>query len=121
MIEHSLDTAHSVLYVRPTSSLEKTDFLQLGETVDPFIEKNGALEGLIIESPTFPGWQSLDAMVTHFRFVQNHHKYIRKVALVTDSSLGPVGEHLASHFVSADIKHFAQEDLKAAEQWVMGH
>ncbi|MBW4935856.1 SpoIIAA family protein [Marinobacter sp. F4206] len=121
MIEHTLDTAHSILYVRPTSSLEKGDFEQLAETADPFIEKTGSLEGLIISSPSFPGWKSIGAMVTHFRFVRDHHKFIRKVALVTDSSLGDIGEHLASHFLSADIKHFAVGELKAAEQWVMGN
>lgn len=120
MIEHTLDTAHSILYVRPTSSLEKDDFVKLAETADPFIEETGALEGLIISSPTFPGWKSIGAMVTHFRFVRDHHKFIRKVALVTDSAFGDLGEHLASHFLSADIKHFPVGDLKAAEQWVAG-
>ncbi|MBW7472676.1 STAS/SEC14 domain-containing protein [Marinobacter sp. M216] len=120
MIEHTLDTAHSILYVRPTSSLEKDDFRQLAETADPFIEETGALEGLIISSPTFPGWKSIGAMVTHFRFVRDHHKFIRKVALVTDSAFGDLGEHLASHFLSADIKHFPVNDLEAAEKWVAG-
>lgn len=120
MIEHNLDTAHSILYVRPTSSLEKEDFAQLAETADPFIEKTGSLEGLIISSQSFPGWKSIGAMVTHFRFVKDHHKFIRKVALVTDSTFGDIGERLASHFLSADIKHFPMGELKAAERWVVG-
>jgi hypothetical protein len=118
MIEHSLDTAHAILYVRPRSALEQGDFEQLAKTVDPYLEKSGALAGLIIEAPTFPGWDSLGAMAAHFRFVRDHHTRIKKIALVTDSALGNVAEHLAAHFVSAEIRHFPAGSLDAAEQWV---
>lgn len=119
MIEHTLDSARSILYVRPKSSLEKGDFAQLAKTVDPYIAKTGALAGIIIEVPKFPGWESLGAMAAHIRFVRDHHKHIKKVGLVTDSALGNVAEHLASHFVSAEIKHFSAGQLDAAEQWIM--
>ena len=118
LIEHTLDTAHSILYVRPKSSLEEDDFVQLAKTVDPYIEETGDLAGLIIETPAFPGWNSLGAMVTHFRFVRDHHKHIKKIALVTDSALGDVAEHLASHFVSAEIRHFSAGEREAAQQWI---
>ena len=121
MIEHTLDTALSILYVRPQSSLEEDDFVQLAKTVDPYIEATGDLAGLIIEMPTFPGWKNLKAMVTHFRFVRDHHKLIKKIGLVTDSALGDVAQHLASHFVSAEIRHFSAGDLEAARQWIINH
>jgi len=121
MIEHTLDTAHSILYVRPKSSLEEDDFVQLAKTVDPYIEETGDLAGLIIETSTFPGWKSLGAMVTHFRFVRDHHTHIKKIGLVTDSALGDVAEHLASHFVSAEIRHFSAGELEAAKQWIINH
>ena len=119
MIEHNLDIANAILYIRPQSALEIDDFVQLAKTADPFIEKNGDLAGLIIETPTFPGWNNLGAMVPHFRFVRDHHRHIKKVGLVTDSALGNVGEFLASHFVAAEIKHFPAGELAAATQWVL--
>ncbi len=119
MIEHTLDTEHSILYLRPKSALEQGDFAQLAKTVDPYIEATGQLAGLVIEAPAFPGWDSLGAMAAHFRFVRDHHKHIRKIALVTGSALGNVAEHLASHFVSAEIRHFSAGELEAAKQWVM--
>jgi len=119
MIDHTLDTTHSILYVRPINSLEQNDFIQIAKTVDPYIEKTGNLTGLIIEAPAFPGWDGFGAIVAHFRFVRDHHKHIKKVGLVTDSLLGNVAEHLASHFVSAEIKHFHGRDLEAAKQWVL--
>ncbi|MCM3881098.1 MAG: STAS/SEC14 domain-containing protein [Vicinamibacterales bacterium] len=119
MIEHSLDKAHAILYLRPKSALEQGDFAQLANTVDPYIRETGSLSGLIIETPAFPGWESLGAMAAHIRFVRDHHRYIKKVALVTDSALGNVAEHLASHFVSAEIRHFSAAELEAAKRWVM--
>jgi hypothetical protein len=119
VIEHHLDTARAILYVRPTSALEQGDFVELARSVDPYIEATGALAGLIIETPAFPGWDSLGAMAAHFRFVRDHHKRIKKVAVVTDAALGNIAEKLASHFVSARIRHFAAGEIEAAQQWIM--
>jgi hypothetical protein len=119
MIESSLDTARSILYVRPKSALAEEDFVQLAKTVDPFIQSSGDLAGLILEIAAFPGWDSLGAMAAHFRFVRDHHKHIRKVAVVTDAPLGSVAEKLASHFVSATIKHFPAGAIAAAQQWIL--
>ena len=119
MIEHTLDKAHSILYVRPRSKLEQADFEQLAATVDPHIEERGALAGLIIEVAAFPGWDSFGAMASHFRFVRDHHKHIKKIGVVTDSPVGTVAENLASNIVAAEIKHFRAGELEAAKQWVM--
>jgi len=119
MIEHSLDAENAILYLRPQSALEKDDFVQLAKTADPFIKKIGGLAGLIIETPSFPGWKNLEAMTRHFRFVRDHHKHIKKVGLVTDSVMGNIGEHLASHFVSAEIRHFPAGELASATQWIL--
>jgi hypothetical protein len=119
MIEHNLDAASSILYLRPKGALEQADFEQIATTVDPHIQKTGGLAGLILEASAFPGWESLGAMAAHFRFVRDHHKKIRKIAIVTDSAMGNVAEHLASHFVSAEIKHFSAGEIEAAKRWVM--
>jgi hypothetical protein len=120
MIEIDLDAANAILHVRPRAALEQGDFAQLAKTADPYIEKSGNLAGLIIEAPKFPGWESLGAMVSHIRFVRDHHKRIGKVALVTDSAMGNVAESLASHFVAAEIRHFPAGQLDAAKQWILG-
>ena len=119
MIEHTLDKAHSILYVRPTSSLQQGDFAALAGTIDPYITETGDLAGLVIEVSSFPGWESLGAMAAHFRFVRDHHKRIRKIGVVTDSALGKVAEQLASHFVSAEIRRFPAGEREAATQWIL--
>jgi len=120
MITHRLDTEKSILYIQAKSPLTENDFAQLGRTVDPHIEETGGLAGLIIEIASFPGWENIGAMAAHFRFVREHHKLVKKVAVVTDSPLGAIAEKLASHFVAAEIKHFPAAGIAAATQWIAG-
>lgn len=120
MIDSTLDTAHSILYVRPRSALTQADFEHLADKVDPYIDSSGGLRGLVIEASAFPGWESFGALAAHVRFVRDHHRRIAKVAVVTDSAMGNVAERLASHFVSAEIKRFDAGDREAAERWVSG-
>jgi hypothetical protein len=119
MIDHTLDTAHGVLYLRPKGALEQHDFVELAKAVDPYILKAGGLAGVIVEAPAFPGWDSLGAMAAHFRFVRDHHKHVKKIAVVTDSAMGNLAEKLASHFVSAEIRHFPSAELEAAKGWIV--
>jgi len=112
MLDHTLDSKAGILHLRPNAALAKS--------VDPYIEKNGALSGIIIELTAFPGWESLGAMAAHFRFVKEHHKRVQKIAIVTDAKLGAVAEKLASHFVAATIKHFPAGQADAARKWITG-
>jgi hypothetical protein len=118
MIDYHLDKQDAILYVRPTGPLRQEDFEQMSKAVDPFIEETGGLSGLILEVVKFPGWEDLGAAVRHFRFVRDHHKKIRKIAVVTDSPLGYAAEHITSHFVSAEIKRFPQGQVEAARAWI---
>jgi hypothetical protein len=110
-------TEHSILLVRPESALDKERFVQLA--VDRQSGANGDLAGVIISAPAFAGWDSFGAMVTHFRFVRDHQKHIKKVAVVTDSHLADVAEHLGSHFVSARIQHFPAGQIEQARQRII--
>jgi hypothetical protein len=120
MIDHGFDAAHSILHLRPKAALTREDFVQIAKTVDPHIEEKGALAGIIIEFSAFPGWDSLGAMAAHLRFVRDHHKHVKKIAVVTDAKLGAVAEKLASHFVAATIKHFPAGQADAARKWIAG-
>ena len=119
MIEYDLDIEHSILHVQPKSAIEQDDFVKLAEAVDPHIEATGDLAGLIIEAPGFPGWESFGAMVNQLRFIRDHQKHVKRIGVVTDSHLGDVAEHITSHFVSAEIKHFPAGQAEAARQWII--
>ena len=118
MISYELDENAGVLIVRPEGKLEARDFQVLSEAVDPFIEEKGGLNGVIIVTERFPGWENLDGMIEHMRFVRNHHRRIAKVAIVTDSKIADVAESLGKHFVKVSIKHFSFKELESAKSWL---
>lgn len=120
MIDFRLDKADSILYLKPQSALEQEDFARLAQAVDPHIEAEGKLAGILFEVAAFPGWESLGAMAAHFRFVRDHHRRIEKIAVVTDARLGDVAERLAPHFVAAEFKHFPAGEVDAARRWITG-
>jgi hypothetical protein len=120
MIDFDLDKADRILHVRPESSLDKHDFEELAKAVDPEIAENGDLAGLILDAPHFPGWDSFGAVVTHMRFVHDHHAHVKKIAVVTNSHLGDLAENLVSHFVSAEIRQFPAGQLYEARRWIVG-
>jgi hypothetical protein len=118
MLDPNLDREAALLHLRPTGKLRKEDFEQLALLVDPFIDETGGLRGLIVETASFPGWSDLPAMIQHLRFVRAHHRKIARVALVTNSPIADFAQHLAAHFVSAQIKHFGAKELDSARQWI---
>jgi hypothetical protein len=120
MLEHSLDTTHGILHLRPKGALDTQDLALLASTVDPYLQSKGDLAGIIVDAPAFPGWDSFGAMAAHFRFVRDHHKRVKKIAIVTDTALGNVAEKLASHFIAATVKRFPAGQTHAAEQWILG-
>ena len=119
MIFYELDENAGVLTVRPDGKLETQDFLTLSEVVDPFIKKRGGLNGIIIITKKFPGWEDFNGMIEHMKFVRNHHRNIVKVAIVTDSKIADVAESLGKHFVKASIKHFSFKDHESARRWMV--
>lgn len=119
MINYTVDKTNAIVIVRPESSLDKQDFVELAKAVDPEIEAHDTLAGVILDAPEFPGWDSFGAMVTHFRFVRNHEKHVKKVAVVTDSRIGDLAAHLGAHFISAKVQHFPAGQVEQARKWIL--
>ena len=118
MIKVDLLIDDGILMVIQEGKLEADDFKELATVADPYIEQQGKLNGLMIYTESFPGWEDFEALTSHFRFVKEHHKNLAKVALVTDSKIASVAETLAKHFISAEIKHFVYNDKDAALDWL---
>lgn len=119
MIFYELDENAGVLTLRPQGKLETQDFLTISEVVDPFIKKKRGLNGIIIVTKRFPGWEDFKGMLEHMKFVRNHHRKISKVAIVTDSKIADVAESLGKHFIKASIKHFSFEEFELAKRWML--
>ncbi len=118
MLTHQLLRDEGILVVSPTAPLEAGDFQEVAREVEPYIEEKGFLKGLLLEAESFPGWHDFGALVSHFRFVRDHHTKIKKIAAVSDSELLTIIPRIAAHFVSAEIKHFPSADRQRAIDWL---
>ncbi|MFK5881096.1 MAG: STAS/SEC14 domain-containing protein [Sulfurospirillum sp.] len=112
------DIKTKTVILEPLKALSKDDFIEAKELIDPLIEENGKLNGFIIYTKDFPGWKSFGAFISHMEFIKEHHRHIKKLAFVTDSFVGDLGEKVGSHFVSAQVKNFDYNQLKAAKEWI---
>ena len=119
MIRVDLNEAEGVAVVQPEQmqGLSEDDFKQLTDRIDEYLKDHDALRGLVIVTESFPGWEDFKAFTSHIRFIRDHHRAIRKIALVSDSRLLPAAPYLADHFVSAKARHFAFADIEQAKAW----
>jgi hypothetical protein len=121
MLKHQLLRTEGVLILTPESPLESTDFEKLAQEIDPYIDANGKLHGLMIDAESFPGWKDFAGLVAHLRFVKNHHQKVQKVAVVSDSGFLAFAPKIAGHFVQADLRHFSRSQREDALHWLTGN
>ena len=118
MIHHELVRDQGILIVIPEGPLQQADFEALAQLVDPYIESKGELRGLLIQTESFPGWANFAALLSHLKFVKDHHRHIAKVAAVTDSGFLTIMPSIVSHFVHAQVRHFDYADKQNALAWL---
>ena len=118
MLHIELLRDRGILILTPKGALEAADFERVGQQVDPFIAANGMLNGLMIHAEAFPGWASFGSLVTHIKFVKEHHRKIRRVAAVSDSAFLKVMPAIASHFATAEVRHFPFHEKARALAWL---
>jgi hypothetical protein len=104
--------------IEPQGPLTKDDFAAIANQIDPIIDNQGTFDGLIVKTREFPGWQGLGDVIAHFRFVKNHHRSIKKIALVTDAKIAEIFPVVVDHFVEAEVKHFDFDGFDEAVAWI---
>ncbi|MFD9813380.1 STAS/SEC14 domain-containing protein [Streptomyces sp. NPDC059080] len=97
-ISHRL-TASEVLVVEVEQPLRAQDFDVLALTVDTWLGTHTELAGVVIHVREFPGWENIGGLIRHVRFIRDHHRNVRKIALAADSKVAALVPQLANHFV----------------------
>ena len=118
MLAHELLRKEGILLLRPQGPIQAGDFEVIAKVVDPYIEQTSGLNGVMIEAPSFPGWDSFAALMSHLRFVRDHHRFIAKIAAVSDNAVLSIAPHIAKHFVKAEFRHFNANERQAALAWL---
>jgi hypothetical protein len=118
MLHHEIDPVTNILTLTPSGELSATDFKQLTDVVDEYNLMSGPLQGLMILTEHFPGWDSFGALFQHLKFIREHRDRVKKVAAVSDSGILTVMPHIIDHFIQAEVRHFAYADKEQALQWL---
>ena len=118
MLDYSIMKPEGVLVLKPHAPLSKEDFGGLSAAVDAYLSDHVRLHGILIHTEKFPGWENFAGFTAHMHFVQDHHKRVERVAIVTDSPIAGMAEAFANHFTSAEVKHFPFPDDTAALDWL---
>ncbi len=118
MLHFELQRESRILTLTPEGPLQGADFQKLAAAVDPFIEAGGDLQGVLVDAPAFPGWQTFGDLISHVKFVKNHERHIRKIAVVSDSGFLSVMPSIVSHFIHAEVRHFAGGEKTQALAWL---
>jgi hypothetical protein len=118
MLVHELLPDEGILLVRPQGPIQAGDFESVANVVDLYIEQNGKLCGVMVEARSFPGWDSFAALLSHLRFVRDHHRFVAKVAAVSDSAILSRLPRKSPNISSKPSRHFNADDREAALAWL---
>lgn len=118
MLNYSILNPQGILLLKPHAPLSKEDFGALSTVVDSYLCGHTKLYGVMIHTQEFPGWEDFGEFTAHMHFVNNHHKKIEHVAIVTDGQFASIAESLGAHFTSAVIKRFPFCDEAKALEWL---
>lgn len=118
MISFQFMKDENIVTIEPSGPLEQSDFEKLAREIGTRIKENNIPKGLLIHLRAFPGWENFEAFIEHVKFVKQHHKKIKRVAVATDSRFLTIVPGIAKHFVAAEIKHFSYDDTEAAKRWL---
>jgi hypothetical protein len=114
---HRLLPELSVIVVEIKEALRAQDFDALALTADTWIEAHGDLQGVVLHAREFPGWENFGSFLRHAKFVRDHHRKVKKVALSADSKLAGLVPRFGEHFVKAEVRSFAYDELESAIKW----
>lgn len=116
-VSHRLVPESELIVIEVKEPLRAQDFDALALTADTWLETHGELHGLVVHARQFPGWENVGSLVRHVRFVRDHHRKVKRVALAADSKLATLAPRLAEHFVQAEVNSFGYDELDEAIAW----
>jgi len=118
MLHVKIEKENSLAILEPDGALCQEDFDRAVKIIDPFIEENGKLNGIVIYTESFPGWKDFAALGRHIVFIRNHHQKIKRLAFATDTEVINYTKIIAAPFIDAEIRIFPFSRFDEAKRWV---
>lgn len=117
MISIEVHAEDNIFVIAPDAAISSDDIANLNRKVSDYINVNDRVPDLVIRAENFPAWKDFDAISNHIAFVKNHHRLVKKVAIVSDSSLVWLVRPFVNLFVGARVRHFPAGQFDSAYAW----
>lgn len=119
-ISIKLDADTEILTLEPATdtALSEDDLEAVGNAVSEHLKDHKQLAGILIRSRRFPAWQNIGALFAHLKLVHSAHDKIGKVALVTNSAMGALANHVLDPLMLAKIRQFDYDQDAEAIDWL---
>jgi len=72
---------------------------------------------VVVHARAVPGWRNGRALARHVRFVADHHRRVRRVALAVDGALADLAPAVANRVVRPQVRRFAFDALDDGIAW----
>ncbi len=108
----------NVAELTPEGALTEEDFDRVAEAIDGYANEHDSVPNLLIRPRGIPHWANLCAMQKHLHLVKEHQRLVKKVAIVGDVGLLAVLPQVANLLVHAKLRHFPEDKIDAAREWV---
>ena len=107
-----------ILVITPDGPLSTSDFERFAQEIDPLIASQERVAGFLFCAKSFPGWQNVNALLTHLKFVISHHRHIERIAAANNNVALKMLSSVAGLFIHPKIKHFKFEEKDQALAWL---
>ena len=117
MIEIDIRERENVFILTPNSPISVEHIEACREAIDNYINEYDRIPNLVFKATEFPFWKGFHAVAAHFKLVKNHHKLVKKVAVVSDSTLISVARVFVDQFTNARVRRFPANAFDDAVNW----
>ena len=114
MVRCELLRDRPILIITPDGALDQAAVEQSATEIDPIIARRGKFVGVMVYAKSFPGWRSFDVLLSHLKFIAEHHQRIDRIAVVSDSGL----LKLLPRIAEAKIGCFSFQEKDRALAWL---
>lgn len=119
-IKYKLHEEDGLLVIKiEKTNLTATNLRAIGSIIDSYFEKNGPLDGIVVNSKRFPKWIDANNKRDYMDFVSSYHQKTDKVAIAMGGFFIKLLVRLAKGRVHPEVKAFGYKKLAQAKQWII--
>jgi hypothetical protein len=118
MIEFLPQNDGNLVALNLQGKITHEEFEALTPMIDSQIEKDGGEIRLLLDLVEFEGYEDLHALWEHFVLVKNHHKFVKRVAVLGSAEWEKRFAQLAGQFALADVGYYEAGEMEDAIGWL---